>query len=101
MRWLRGIHNLWREYQSVSRILSLPEEQRRLVVYSEDSASYNQYQGYLDVLRHEHRQDMLYVTSDPRPAAVQRAPGHDRVLRATARRHASALALAAVPASHG
>ncbi|MEM7163959.1 MAG: CDP-glycerol glycerophosphotransferase family protein [Planctomycetota bacterium] len=70
--WLRGISHLWREVRSVGQILALPAEQRQLVVYSEDTFTYNQLQGYLDVLRNDYGQDIIYVTSalhDPLLAA--------------------------------
>lgn len=63
MRWFRGVSHLWREIRAVCQILALPAEQRQLVVYSEDTFTYNQLQGYLDVLREKYEQDVIYVTS--------------------------------------
>lgn len=65
MSWFRRISSLWREFNNLQAVLSLPEKERRLLVYSEDVASFTMFGGYLDQLMEVHRLPVVYVTSAP------------------------------------
>ena len=49
----------------MERLLAVPREQRRIVVYSEDIASYNQLEGYLNAIVEKYEYPIVYVTSAP------------------------------------
>lgn len=65
MSWFRRISSLWREFNNLQAVLALPENERRLLVYSEDIASITMFEGYLHHLMETHGLPVVYVTSDP------------------------------------
>jgi YidC/Oxa1 family membrane protein insertase len=65
MSWFRRISSLWREFNNLQAVLSLPENKRRLLVYSEDVASHTMFGGYLDHLMEVHHLPVVYITSAP------------------------------------
>lgn len=60
-----GMGRFLREMREVQTLLSLPGDQRRVVVYSEDTSSYIQFEGYLDRLMNRFERSVVYVTSSP------------------------------------
>ena len=63
MGWISRMRGFASEMRDMNALLAMPPEKRRIMVYSEDVASYNQLQGYLDVLRTRHGRPIIYVTS--------------------------------------
>lgn len=58
----------------MGRLVTLPSEERAVVVYAEDTFSHIQLKGYLDALWHQHGQRYQYVTSDPEDPLLESAP---------------------------
>ena len=61
---LRGIRNLLWEIFDAQRLLVLPREKRRVVIYGEDRSTWGQMQGYLETLMEAYACDLVYVSSD-------------------------------------
>lgn len=65
MRWPPSLIDLRREWRDAHSLLAAPAQQRRLVVYSEDTHSYQYLQGYLEQIVASHGRALSYVTSAP------------------------------------
>lgn len=63
-----------RESNDMSQLLTLPAEERLVVVYAEDSFSYVQLKGYLEALWSDHGVPYHYVTSDPEDPLFENRP---------------------------
>ncbi len=61
--FVNGLGRLYREYKDVQSFFGKPVGQRRLVFYSEDEASFNQFEGYVDALL-DAGHSVDYLTSD-------------------------------------
>lgn len=65
-----------RESNDMGRLITLPQEDRSLVVYAEDTFSHIQLKGYLNAVWSEHGIAYQYITSDPfDPLLVEPPPG--------------------------
>ena len=74
MAVLSKARDAMRESNSMARLLTLPAEQRSVVVYAEDTFSYIQLKGYLNALWNEHGIPHQYVTSDPEDPLLSDSP---------------------------
>ncbi len=72
MSWFRRIRSLWREFNNLKAVLSLPASDRRLIVYSEDVSSFSMVEGYLNQLMEVHGSSVVYVTSAPQDPLFER-----------------------------
>ncbi len=72
MKWLQTVRALRREWRDAEALLACAKGDRRLLVYSEDIHSYNQFQGYLDALYENYGRSITYVTSAPNDPLLAR-----------------------------
>lgn len=72
MSWFRRIRSLWREFNNLKAVLSLPASDRRLIVYSEDVSSFSMVEGYLNQLMEVHASSAVYITSAPQDPLFER-----------------------------
>lgn len=79
MNWLTRAKDFFRELRDSSGVLSTPRDERPVVVYSEDTFTYNQFEGFLDALIDHHQIPLTYVTSDPRDPLFRRHPATMKV----------------------
>ena len=63
-----------RESIDMAKLLTLPVDEREVVVYAEDSFTHIQLGGYLDALWAEHGIGYQYVTSDPEDPLLDSPP---------------------------
>ena len=68
-----------REAKQMSAVLGLPDDDRRIVVYSEDTYSYRPLGGYLERLLLDHGHQIIYVTGDVNDPLFTEAPEGMRV----------------------
>lgn len=74
MRWISRLRGYFREVRNLESLLAMPADERPLVVYSEDIASYIQFEGYLRALIGRYGRQVTYVTSAPDDPLLEHAP---------------------------
>lgn len=74
MKALQRARLAMRESNDMAKLLTLPVEDKALVVYAEDSFSHVQLRGYLDAVWSDHGLVYQYITSDPADPLLEDPP---------------------------
>ena len=74
MGLFKNLKNSIRETKDLQTVLGLPREKRSVVVYSEDTFTWNQLGDYIGHLLEDHGREVVYVTGDPDDPLFSEAP---------------------------
>jgi YidC/Oxa1 family membrane protein insertase len=68
-----NLRNWWRELRTLNRLAGMPRDERRIVIYSEDTFSYIHFERLADELMHRHGRRLVYLTSAPADPLLARS----------------------------